>query len=132
MVIGGLVAFALILGLAGLWMARQPISQAGVEEEAIRFLEQIRNREIDQAWQETTAEFKSFVGRDRLVKTVRSNPALQDPCELVSCQPADIGPLNLVECLFRSPNYADVTVRVLMAPTREGQWKVERLEVQKP
>lgn len=130
LVVGATSIVAILVLLAALLLSKRPESPDGAEEEAIRFLDQIRAGQIDQAWQDTTAEFKSFTGRDRLRRMVRSNPALQHPCELVSCQLAESGPLRLLECLFQSSKYPDIKVRVLLAPTKQGRWQVERLETQ--
>ena len=125
-----ILALLSLLLLVGVWLADRPVSTEDAHEEAMHFLNQLRAGEIDLAWEDTTAEFKSFVGRDRLRKTVRSNPVFQHPFEMTSSQSVEIGPLRLFECLFRSAKFADTNVRILLAPTKQGQWKVERLEIQ--
>lgn len=127
--IGGVIMLVLAT-LAVVWLAQRPVSSGGAEVEAIRFLEQIRMGEIERAWEATSTEFKSFVGRERLRKTVQANTLLQQPLELESKQSVAIGPLSLIECLFRSTHVTETRVRVLLAPTKQGHWQVERLEIQ--
>lgn len=119
-----------MLVVAGVWLMRGEVTASGADDEAIRFLEMIRTGEVDRAWEDTTPEFKSFLGRDRFRKTVKANPAFQHPSELASNQWIDIGPLKLVECLFQSNHSSSAQIRVLVAPVKSGQWKVERVEIQ--
>lgn len=116
--------------IAGWWYVNRPVSTDNAEQEAIRFLDLIREGEVDLAWEGTTAEFKSFVGLDRLKTTVQQNSALRQPSEIFSSQKVNVGPLELLECLFAPENNPDIQIRVLLAPTKKREWKVERLELE--
>lgn len=123
------LALIALLGIVGSRFVRQPDVLPDAEVEAVRFLDRIREGDVDVAWEATTAEFKSFIGRERLRKTVAATPVLQQPCELVRCQPAEVGQLKVIECLFRPTEVSDVIVRVLLG-SEQGRWRVERLEIQ--
>jgi hypothetical protein len=129
-----LVAVAVVVVVAGVILFRRSSEAASLEQAqsaAVRFLEELQSGQIDAAWEGTTAEFKSFIGRDRLRRMVDETPELQEPCELLECREADVEQLTLLECLFRSTVTSETTVRVLLGNER-GEWKVERLYVGPP
>lgn len=92
------------------------------------FLAQISAGNVDEAWEATSSEFKSFMGRDRLRNFVRGAPSLKQPVTLVRCQPKALETgLELIECVY-SPEKGDKTIRILL-DSQQGKWVVERLYV---
>lgn len=133
---GKLVAIAgaiAVCVLAGGWFAWKTFRKAApppteIRNEAEEFLARVRNGDVDGAWAETTAEFKSFMGRDRLRQFVRSHPALRQPAEFVSFEMTSRNGLPLAEYCFQS-SQPQTVIRVVMA-RESGTWRVERLDVE--
>jgi hypothetical protein len=127
-----LIPLLLIVAAIGLWMLlmRGP-SQPGVEEGravANRFLASIREGKPADAWQSTTAEFKSAEGREVFLKRVKETPVLKAPLEFVSMQTVEVGTEPRGEFLYRSlkGDTANKTVRLLVNQ-ENGEWKVDRM-----
>jgi hypothetical protein len=95
---------------------------------ASRFLELIRERQAADAWQSTSAEFKSDTGREEFLRFVRRSPVLQQPLRFHSFQLLPDASVPLAECVFHPPDGPQTgkTVRVLLG-REDDQWKVERL-----
>lgn len=96
---------------------------------ADNFLSQIIGGETELAWKETTSEFKSYMGADRLKSLVRSSPALRaEAAEFRDCTPANVEGLNLMQCDYLSHDEKHI-IRVLL--DHDGQrWRVERVYVE--
>ena len=94
---------------------------------AEEFLSQIRRGKPDDAWASTTAEFKSFMGRDRLRDFVKANKILRQPLKFDSRQTIKQESLILEELIF-VPESGKPKVRVLLAEEK-SDWRVERLYV---
>lgn len=109
------------------WLRDTEVPADVADQTASLFLEDIRNDRLDAAWNGTTAEFKSFMGKDRLRQFVDTHSALQDPAEFLQFQMVSINGIALAECTFR-PSKSLSTIRVLLAD-EDGEWKVERLLV---
>jgi hypothetical protein len=109
------------------WRSTTTASVEQSRQAAIEFLELIQSGQVDQAWESTSAEFKSFIGRDRLRQYVKSYAVLQKPVTLQDCQPAD-APVPLLDYIFAGDDHPALLVHVLMA-SEKGEWKVERLTV---
>lgn len=92
------------------------------------FLVNLRGGKIDTAWNGTTAEFKSFMGLDRLRGYVKANRVLKEPCDLLRSQAVTPNGLPMVEYDFR-PRSGASTIKVLLA-REQSEWKVERLSVE--
>jgi hypothetical protein len=97
------------------------------ESIAEAFLSQIRSGKPDDAWTSTTAEFKSFMGRDRLRDFVTANKILRQPLKFDSRQSMNQESLILEELIF-VPDSGKQKVRVLLAEEKSA-WRVERLYV---
>jgi hypothetical protein len=97
-------------------------------EIASAFLDDLRNDRLDAAWAGTTAEFKSFLGRERLHAFVRSQPVLKTALEFSGSQEMEANGIRLMAYTFRAPGTSP-GVQVLLAK-EQGQWKVERLTVE--
>ena len=123
-----------VLGLTtiawlALWSFRRASSPPDNGREiAAVFLDDIRNNRVDAAWEGTTAEFKSFLGRERLHAFVRSQPLLKTALEFSGAQELEANGIRLIACTFCAPPTSPA-VKVLLAK-EQGQWKVERLTVE--
>lgn len=123
-----------VLGLATIaWLVLWSLRRASAppdngRETATAFLDAIRNNRVDTAWEGTTAEFKSFLGRERLHAFVRSQPVLKTALEFSGAQELEANGIRLIAYTFRAPPTSPA-VKVLLAK-EQGQWKVERLTVE--
>ena len=129
------VAALLVVGL-GLylgfqWLRPRPTPPAGGRDIAENFLNEIRTDKADDAWQSTTAEFKSDLGRENFIRFVLSRPSLMSPVDYVDSQPVKLDHVPRTECTFQttSPDLPKAKVKVLVAQER-GEWRVERLLVE--
>lgn len=120
---------ALTLGVA-VSCNRQPAPpQADVGKQvADAFLDQIRRGQLDAAWQSTTAEFKSYQGRDTFRAQVAQHPHLRGPLQFVRYEVAQLNDLTRGQCIYQpaSGKPPGRQVRVVVAQ-EGGQWKVDGL-----
>lgn len=123
-----LVVVAVAAWFVAGWFRDAEVPADVADQTASLFLEDIRNDRLDAAWNGTTAEFKSFMGKDRLRQFVRTHSVLEEPAQFSQCQMVSINGIPLAECAFR-PSKSPSTIRVLLAD-EDGQWKVERLLVE--
>lgn len=117
----------LIVAVAALgWLWMRPSSQpnlAAGRKIAEAFLQELGEGRADEAWQSTTAEFKSAQGKESFARDVKSLKFLKEPLEFVSVQTVSVGTQPRTEYLFRSSG--GNTVRMIL--NREnGNWKVDR------
>jgi hypothetical protein len=123
-----------ILGLATVsWLVLWSLRRASAppdngREIAAAFLADIRNHRVDAAWEGTTAEFKSFLGRERLHAFVRSQPVLKADLAFSESQEREANGIRLLAYTFRAASPA-AAVQVLLAK-EQGHWKVERVTVE--
>ncbi|NLS90982.1 MAG: hypothetical protein GXX96_02190 [Planctomycetaceae bacterium] len=127
MAVLGLVVVSVAVWFVAGWFRNEEVPADVADKTASLFLEDIRHDRVDAAWSGTTAEFKSFMGKDRLRQFVRTHSVLKEPTEFLEFQMISINGLPLAECTFRSSIGAS-TIHVLLA-NEAGQWKVERLLV---
>ncbi len=97
-------------------------------EVAESFLKDIRENRLESAWSGTTAEFKSFMGLQRLRQLVRSSPTFKEPAELSDSRSVTLNGLSMAEYTFR-PMSGKSTIKVLLG-REQDQWKVERVSVE--
>ncbi|MBA3312744.1 MAG: hypothetical protein H0T47_05550 [Planctomycetaceae bacterium] len=132
MLLIALIPLLLIVAGIGVWLLiSRPPAQPGVDEGRVvadAFLASIRDGRPDDAWQSTTAEFKSAEGREVFRKRVAKMPVLKSPLEFVSMQTVEVGDQSRGEFLYRSSQgeTAGKTVRLLVG-NEYGAWKVDRL-----
>lgn len=135
---GGLAARVLILGVVGVLLVLALIGWFAqprrIQEDPARaitdaFLQQIQQGDLEAAWQATSAEFKSDMGREDFLQFVAKFPVLHEPLSFEAFRPIPEHPLPMVECVYLSAGSEGQTVRVLVALERE-EWKVERLLVE--
>lgn len=121
-----LLAVVGVIGIAVVWMWSRPSSQPNViagQSVAENFLKEIREGRAPEAWDSTTAEFKSAQGRESFVTSVKSDKKLAQPFEFVSAQTVTVQEQPRSEFLFRA---ADGTnVRIVLG-NEAGTWKVDR------
>lgn len=123
-----LAPLALALLCAGCGGGAVPEPDAS-RDTAARFLDEVRAGRAEAAWEGTSTEFKSLLGRDGFIAYVRKHPALleKEPAQFVSFNAAERNGIPVGECAFRSASRKSA-VKVLVA--REGGvWRVERLTV---
>jgi hypothetical protein len=90
---------------------------------AEKFLTELRESRPEQAWQSTTAEFKSARGREAFVGDVKPLKFLLQPLDFVSAQEVIVREQPRYEYLFRAKT--GETVRIVIGK-EDGQWKVDR------
>ncbi|HEX3727600.1 MAG TPA: hypothetical protein VHV08_15205 [Pirellulales bacterium] len=123
-----LVPTVIVLAIATFWMWQRQPAQPNVDEAhqaTDRFLELVRQGHADQAWQSTTAEFKSAQGREVFVGYVKSHSWLKEPLSFVSVQTVTLQDRPRAECVYRSPK-SPGTVRLLI-DNDHGVWRVDRI-----
>lgn len=93
------------------------------------FLSEIRGDRTDAAWESTTAEFKSDMGRETFQRFVQSHSILRGQLTFVAFQADRTNDIERGACDFQTEPPGSGKMRVLVA--REDQkWKVERLIVE--
>lgn len=127
----GLLVTIVVLLAAGLFMGlkywmrppTQPeteVGQKAVEE----FLGLVRSGKAGEAWDASTAEFKSIEGRESFMRTAAKAPLLKQPLSFTSTQTVTVQEQPRTEFLFQGEKGG--TVRVLVG-YEGGAWKVDRL-----
>ena len=130
-------ALALVtVGLLGYftyrWSSQPPKAKEDYAHVADEFLEKVRSGKVGDAWQSTTAEFKSATGEGRFKAFVKANPALSAPAERTAFQNVTANGLTLGEYTYRaSPKKPtdQSTIRVWIA-REHGEWRVDRVFVE--
>jgi len=124
-----LVAVTAAIGLVAFSLFQRAMAPPDDGQQiAAAFLDDLRSNRIDAAWAGTTAEFKSFMGRDRLNAYFRSHPILKMPAEFSEFREHEANGIPLMVYTFRVTS-ASAAIQVLLA-REQGQWKVERLTVE--
>ena len=95
---------------------------------ADKFLELIRAGQAAQAWDSTTAEFKSFEGRESFVRNVKKHPELVKPATFVSVQEVTVQDSPRAEYLYRAADGRG-TVR-LLAGNEHNVWRIDRMKIE--
>ena len=126
-----LAVFAVLaVAVVSLWMWRSSDTQPDIDAgraAADRFLEQIRGGQADQAWQATTAEFKSAEGRESFLRYVKEHQALSKPVSFVSVQTVTIQDAPRAEYLYRAGK--DGGMIRLLAGLDHDTWRVDRISI---
>jgi hypothetical protein len=86
------------------------------------FLKLIQDGKAQDAWQSTTAEFKSARGKEAFVRDVRGDKGLKSAMSFVSQQTVKVQDQDRIELLFRAADNSDV--RLVLGP-EQGVWKVD-------
>ena len=86
----------------------------------------VRNGHAAEAWESTTAEFKSALGREAFQRSVASSVLLKQPLEFASTQTVSVQDQSRAEYLFHNPTLKGPTARIVIG-REAGTWKVDRL-----
>jgi len=128
-----LIVLAVLLLLAvamGAWLFLAAPSRPSVDEGravADAFLARLRDGKADGAWDSTTADFKSFEGKENFRRRVAKTPSLKLPLAFVSTMTIAVGDQPRDEFLYQAKNGDKMaTVRLLIA-REDGGWKVDRM-----
>lgn len=129
-ILGGCLGFIVLIGLGLWWMAPGVTPQPDIEgkEVALAFLELIRQGKSADAWQGSSAEFKSFMGRQALFALAKKTPGLREKPEFVSMEKAKVNGLDRSIFNFRTPK-AMKKIQVTLA-LEQGTFRVEHLVVE--
>lgn len=94
------------------------------------FLKQVREGQLDDAWTSTTAEFKSFLGKEEFRRFVTEHAVLKEPLEFTGHELVKTYGLTRNQCGYK-PTAANATakIRVLLAQEQD-KWKVEAIFVE--
>lgn len=126
--VGG-VLLAAVLGLLIVWWGGEsvPTEDQG-RQVAGQFLEQIRTGNLDAAWESTTSDFKSDLGRDAFRGFVAARPSLREEAEYVGSEEVAVHGLTRWRYNFRLTSplpSGSPEVGVLI--TRDADvWRVEQ------
>ncbi len=122
-VIAGLLVIVLIV--AGFWWFRTeasvPTDTQG-REIAEAFLARLREGKADEAWQSTTAEFKSAEGKESFVRSMRGQKHLAESLTFVTSETIDANGLKKGQFEYKSASGRPVKVIV---GSENGEWKVD-------
>ncbi|MDG3005986.1 hypothetical protein [Paludisphaera mucosa] len=126
------IAIALAAAVAGCSQAGGGASADG-REAAASFLDALRAGRVEDAWRDTSPEFKSLMGLDSLRDLVKRRPALKTATRRDGCTAVGEG-RSLFEHAFQGATThrgktTPATIKVLVAPDDDG-WKVEGLVVE--
>jgi hypothetical protein len=95
---------------------------------ADKFLDLIRSGQAAQAWDSTTSEFKSFEGRESLVRSVKKHPELLKPSTFISVQEVKVQDAPRAEYVYRASD-GKGTVR-LLAGNERNDWRIDRMRIE--
>lgn len=120
-----LAAFSLAaLALAG-WFFIGPTSGVSAQEgqqTAEAFLDLIRQGNPSEAWDSTTAEFKSAEGRESFLRSLNTVQHVKEPVRFVSMQSVEANGLEKTEFLFQTESGKSIRIITGM---EDGRGKVE-------
>lgn len=124
-----MLASVVVVSIIGIWVWSRPAAQPSVDAgRAVveEFLKQIREGRPDQAWDGTTAEFKSAQGKESFVRKLQPLTFLAEPLTFVSAETIRIGDQSRSEYLYQAAKGESLRIVV----SREnGEWRVDRWEV---
>jgi hypothetical protein len=125
-----LLTVFVLLAIAVVWMWQRAPTQPDFEEGrsvADAFLKQVRAGQAQQAWESTTAEFKSAEGHESFLRYVKEHPVLTKPLTFVSVQTVSVQDSPRAEYLYRE-KVGGPTVR-LLAGNEGGTWRIDRIAI---
>ncbi len=94
---------------------------------ADKFVELLRSGKSAEAWESTTAEFKSAEGRESFIRSLKGKTFLTESLTFDSVQTADMNGKKRNEFRFHSKDGHKVTV--IVGPEND-EWKVDWLKVE--
>lgn len=122
-----LVAVLILAAGAAVWFWTSGTVLPGVGQGkpvADAFMALMREGKADEAWQSTTADFKSFEGKETFRRRAAKAPVFKQPSDFISVQTVEVGNQPRDEFLYRSKD--GKTARILVAD-ENGAWKVDRV-----
>lgn len=125
-----LIVVMVALAAVVFWVRSTPPSQPDLDEGramAEAFLNQVRSGQAKEAWDSTTAEFKSAEGRESFVRYVKKHPELSKPLKFVSVQTVQVQGQPRAEYWYTSD--APGSTIKLLAGRDGGTWHVDRLTI---
>ena len=125
-----LLTVFVLLAIAVFWMWRKAPTQPDLDEGrsvAETFLTLVRSGKSQQAWESTTAEFKSAEGRESFLRYVKDHPVLTKPLTFVSVQTVSVQGSPRAEYLYRAHEVGKI-VR-LLAGNEAGTWRIDRIAI---
>ena len=124
-----IAGFLLLPGVVGCSLSGEAevVSEEQGRPVAEKFLELIRGGKAADAWDSTTAEFKSAEGRESFVRSLKGRKFLSEPLTFDSVQTADMNGKKRNEFRFNSKDGHKVTV--IVGPEND-EWKVDWLKVE--
>ena len=123
----GLIAVVLLAAAAWLLFWNKGPAEPTVDEGrkiAEEFLSLLERGEAAKAWDSTTAEFKSALGRERFVSQAAQAPILKKPLQFASTQAVNVSDAPRIEFVYQPSDGAGM-VRLLVAQ-EAGAWKIDR------
>lgn len=124
-----LLAILIVGGSVAAWLWLRPATRPSLDtgrEVAESFLAGIRAGHAGDAWESTTAEFKSAQGKESFTRAMAQAAVLKQPLDFISMQTVEINGQSRAEYLFRALSAPGGTVRLVIG--REGGvWKVDRM-----
>lgn len=124
----GMVAVVLLAAAGWLLFGNKGPAEPTVDEgrkTAEAFLSLLERGKAAEAWETTTAEFKSALGRERFVSQAAKSPILKKPLQFASTQAVNVSDAPRTEFVYQPADGAGGMVRLLIAQ-EGGAWKVER------
>jgi hypothetical protein len=134
LILGAILGLLVLLGI-GLWLllpSGTPQPGAEGKEIAMAFLEQVRLGKTAEAWTGSSAEFKSYMGKDTLRDFAKKTPALREKLDFVSMETTKINGLDRKIFSFRAPKSLK-QIKVTLAPypgSNPLNFRVEHIEVE--
>ena len=131
--LGALVGLLVLVGM-GIWLflpTSTPQPGAEGKEIAEVFLEQVRSGKTAEAWTGSSAEFKSYMGKDTLRDLAKKTPALREKLDFVAMEATKVNGLDRKIFTFRAPKSMK-QIRITLAPDPGSKpivFRVEHIEV---
>lgn len=120
-----LIAICVITGCGG--QASLPDDNGKAIAET--FLTNVRSGKVEEAWNETSTEFKSLMGRDTFRLYVKRQPVFKSEPVFDSAKPVENENMQMVECVFTVNKPKQAHIKVVLVPS-DDSWLVERLSVE--
>jgi hypothetical protein len=120
-----LLLLTIVVGLSAC-SSQAPVADGA--DVAIGFLDQVRAGKVDEAWETTTAEFKSAKGKEAFRKVVKQEPILKQRLSEGDQEELSIGNLKRLKVSFEPKSGGGKHVEILLA-SENGEWKVDSLAV---
>ena len=129
LVIGLLAVVALLGFLVAHWSAEPAPQEDEGRPIADHFLQQIRDGDVDAAWQSTTADFKSDEGLEAFRAFVAARPGLSEPVEFLRFEEISVHGLTRWKYTYRvnKPLPSGSSEIGVLIANEGGGWKVEQL-----